>query len=61
MPIDALIDELERKYRETQERMSDPGVYNDHREAAETGRKLKELEAPHKLARRWREVMRDLE
>jgi peptide chain release factor 1 len=61
MPIDALIDELERKYSETQERMSDPAVYNDHREAADTGRRLKELEGPYKLARRWREVMRDLE
>src|SRR5918994_123838 len=61
MAIDALIDDLERKYRETQERMSDPAVYNDHREAADTGRRLKELEGPYKLARRWREVMRDLE
>jgi len=41
--------------------MSDPAVYNDHREAADTGRRLKELEGPYKLAQRWREVMRDLE
>jgi peptide chain release factor 1 len=61
MAIDALIDELERKYRETQDRMSDPAVYNDHREAAETGRRLKELEGPYKLAQRWRNVMRDLD
>ena len=56
MAIDALIDELERKYRETQERMSDPAVYNDQREAADTGRRLKELEGPYKLAQEWREV-----
>src|SRR5918994_4291620 len=56
-----LIDELERSYEEVRERMSDPAVYNDHREAADTGRRLKELEGPYKLARRWREVMRDLE
>jgi peptide chain release factor 1 len=61
MAIDALIDELERKYRETQERMSDPAVYNDHREAAETGRRLKELEGPYKLAQEWRGVTEDLE
>jgi peptide chain release factor 1 len=61
MAIDALIDELERKYRETQERMSDPAVYNDHREAAETGRRLKELEGPYKLTQEWREVTADLE
>ena len=27
--------------------MSDPAVYNDHREAADAGRKLKELEGPY--------------
>ena len=41
--------------------MSDPSVYEDRREAADVGRKLKELEAPYRLAQRWREVMRDLE
>jgi peptide chain release factor 1 len=56
-----LVAELERSYAETQERMSDPAVYNDHREAAEVGRRLKELEGPHKLAREWREVTADLE
>jgi peptide chain release factor 1 len=57
----SLIDELERSYKETQERMSDPAVYNDHREAAEVGRRLKELEAPYKLAQEWRSVSDDLE
>ena len=47
--IEPLLDELERSYREAQERMSDPAVYNDHREAADAGRKLKELEGPHRL------------
>ena len=37
--FDNLIDELDRSYREVQERMSDPSVYNDHREAAEVGRR----------------------
>jgi len=59
--FEQLVEELERSYRETQERMSDPAVYNDHREAAEVGRRLKELEGPHKLAREWREVSDDLE
>ena len=57
--IDALVEELERSYKETQERLSDPAVYNDHREAAEVGRRLKELEAPYKLAGRWREARAD--
>src|SRR6185436_8088409 len=58
--MEQLVDELERNYRETQERMSDPAVYNDHREAAEVGRRLKELEAPYKLAERWRSASADL-
>jgi peptide chain release factor 1 len=58
--FDTLIDELERSYREVQERMSDPSVYNDHREAADVGRKLKELEGPYKLAHEWRAARADL-
>src|SRR5215203_1183471 len=61
MAIQELVDEVERSYGETQERMSDPAVYNDHREAAEVGRRLKELEAAHKLAQEWREVNDDLD
>jgi peptide chain release factor 1 len=59
--MDELVEELERSYRETQERLSDPSVYNDHREAAEVGRRLKELEGPYKLAQEWRSVREDLE
>jgi peptide chain release factor 1 len=40
--------------------MSDPAVYNDHREAAEVGRRLKELEGPYRLTQQWREVNADL-
>jgi len=59
--IDQLVDELERSYLETQERLSDPAVYNDHREAAEVGRRLKDLEGPYRLARDWRSANADLE
>jgi peptide chain release factor 1 len=41
--------------------MSDPAVYNDHREAAEIGKRLKELEEPYKLAQRWQQVRDDLD
>ena len=58
--FDNLIAELERSYKEVQERMSDPSVYNDHREAAEVGRKLKELEGPYKLAQEWKSAREDL-
>src|SRR5438034_893002 len=59
--IEQLVDELERSYQEAQERMSDPAVYNDHKEAAASGRRLKELEAPHRLAQEWRRVHEDLD
>lgn len=59
--IEQLIEDLERSYQEVQERMSDPAVYNDHREAAQVGRRLKELEAPYRLAQEWRGARADLD
>ena len=59
--IEELVDELERSYAQAQERMSDPAVYNDHREAAQAGRRLKELERPHRLAQEWLQLHADLE
>jgi len=59
--LDDLIAELERSYTETRDRMSDPSVYNDHREAAEVGRRLKQLEAPYALAMQWRQAKADLD
>jgi peptide chain release factor 1 len=59
--IEALVDELDRSYAEAQERMSDPAVYNDHRQAADAGRRLKELETPKRLADAWRQAREDLD
>jgi peptide chain release factor 1 len=59
--IDSLVDELERSYAEAQERMNDPALYSDRNAAAQAGRRLKELEQPHRLAQEWRQVVRDLE
>jgi peptide chain release factor 1 len=59
--IEDLVAELERSYRETQERLSDPAVYNDHKEAADVGRRLKELEGPYRLTQQWRAVRADLD
>jgi peptide chain release factor 1 len=58
--FEQLIADLERSYEEAQARMSDPSVYNDRREAAEVGRHLKDLEAPHKLALEWKGARDDL-
>src|SRR3989454_9769143 len=59
--IEPLLEEVERSDGEAQARLSDPAVYNDHREAAVAGRRLKELEAPYKLGQRWREARADLD
>jgi peptide chain release factor 1 len=59
--IEALVDELERSYAEAEERMADPRVYDDRRTAADAGRRLKELEAPKKLADEWRQAAADLD
>ncbi len=59
--MESLVEELERSFQETQERMSDPAVFNDHREAAEVGRRLKELEGANRLAQEWRQIRSDLE
>ena len=59
--IERLVDELDRSHAEAQERMSDPTVYNDHRQAAGAGRRLKELETPKRLADEWRQARADLD
>jgi peptide chain release factor 1 len=58
--FESRIDELERSYTEAQQRMSEPSVYNDHREAAEVGRRVKELEGAYKLVQELRSVRADL-
>src|SRR5579864_4221826 len=59
--LEQLIEELERSYREAQDRISDPAVYNDHREAEEVGRRLKKLEGSYRLAQEWRQANADLD
>jgi peptide chain release factor 1 len=59
--LDQLIDELERTHDELQRRMADPAVYSDRREAAELGRRLKELEPAVRAARDWRVARTDLD
>src|SRR5439155_10864230 len=59
--VEELVSEVERSYAEMQERLSDPAVYNDRQQAAEAGRRLKELEGPYRLAQEWREKQADLD
>ena len=46
--IGQLEEELKRSYEEAEERVSDPAVFNDHRQAEEAGGRLKELERPYR-------------
>ena len=59
--IENLVADLERSHAEAERRMSDPAVYGDRREAAEVGRRLKELEEAKRLAEAWRQASDDLE
>ena len=58
---DKLVEDVERSHRELQEQLSDPAIFNDHRQAADIGRKLKELEQPHRLAQEWLSIRTDLD
>jgi peptide chain release factor 1 len=59
--IEALIKEVERSYAEAEERMNDPSLYSDRREAADVGRRFKELQVAHELADAWLQASRDLD
>jgi peptide chain release factor 1 len=59
--IEEVVAELERSYADAQDRMSDPDVFSDRAAAAEAGRRLKELETPHRLAQEWRQTKADLD
>ena len=58
--LERLVTELERSHAEAQERLADPAVYNDRREAEDAGRRLKRLEGPYRLAEAWRQAIADL-
>ena len=58
--LEALAEELERSHAELEERLADPSVYADPREAADLGRRLKELEPALRAARDWRQASADL-
>ncbi|HEY1317528.1 MAG TPA: peptide chain release factor 1 [Gaiella sp.] len=58
--LEALAEELERSHAELEERLADPSVYADPREAADLGRRLKELDPALRAAREWRRATADL-
>jgi peptide chain release factor 1 len=58
--LEKLAEELERSHAELEERLADPSVYADPREAADLGRRLKELDPALRAAREWRQASADL-
>ena len=58
--LDDLAEELERSHAELEERLADPTIYADPREAADLGRRLKELDPALRAAREWRQASADL-
>ena len=58
--LDELAEELERSHAELEQRLADPNVYADRREAANLGRRLKELDPALRAAREWRQASTDL-
>jgi peptide chain release factor 1 len=59
--IEQLVSQIEHRFHEASERMSDPGVIADRRAYAEAGRAFAELEPAAKLAEEWRRARGDLD
>jgi peptide chain release factor 1 len=59
--IESLVEQIEARFSELEELMSDPDVISDRQRYAEVGREYRELEPARKLAGEWRTLRDDLE
>jgi peptide chain release factor 1 len=57
--IEQLVEQIESRFREVSQQMSDPAVIGDRRRYAEAGRAFAELEPAAKLAEEWRRASDD--
>jgi peptide chain release factor 1 len=57
--IDQLVSQIETRFRELSEQMSDPSVIGDRERYAEVGRAYRQLEPAHELAREYRQAADD--
>jgi peptide chain release factor 1 len=57
--IEDLVKQIETRFAELGEQMTDPGVISDRERYAEAGRAYSQLEAAAKLAARWRHAQDD--
>ncbi len=59
--VERLVQQIESRFAELSEQMSDPEVIGDRARYAEVGRAYRQLEPAHALATEWRRVSDDLE
>ncbi len=59
--IDSLVEQIEARFDELEQQMSDPGVISDRGRYAEVGREYRELQPARELAREYRTLRDDLE
>jgi peptide chain release factor 1 len=57
--IESLVTQIEARFAEVQEQMSDPAVISDRNRYAEVGREFRALEPAAKLAAEWRRAFDD--
>jgi peptide chain release factor 1 len=59
--IEKLIEQIEGRFAELEQKLADPEVIGNRERYAEVGREYRELEPARELARRWRALRDDLE
>ncbi len=59
--IERLVEQIESRFAELSQQMSDPEVIGDQRRYAEVGRAYRALESAHALAEEWRRATGDAE
>ena len=59
--IQSLVEQIEARYAEVQQQMSDPSVISDRQRYAEAGRQFNQLAPAAKLAEEWRRATSDAE
>jgi peptide chain release factor 1 len=59
--IEQLVEQIEARFAELEEQMSDPAVIADRERYAAVGREYRELQAGQDLGRQWRTLRDDLE
>jgi len=59
--IEKLVEQIESRFAELSEQMSDPEVISDRERYAEVGRAFRSLEPAHQLASEWRRTHSDAE